>query len=317
MGIAIVRFRKPDDGLISYGRLEGGVVKPIPGPAESLGNFIREKTWKQNPANFQYPLGGLELLAPITAPCQIVCQGKNYLDHVLETGVKPEDKEYNILFTKADSSLAPPVGQVTRPEGVKLLDYEVELGLVIGAEITGPVHVDAGNLHEYVAGVVMANDLSARDVQVPQRQWFKGKSFRGFCPVGPILHLLDAEEVPLLNDMELSLSVNGESRQRANTSQMMHKPAETLMEVSRIFDLRPGDILLTGTPGGVAMKVKPKSWFEEVMGATQGDKERFARFVEDQATSSRYLKSGDQIESTIRSSNGVIDLGRQRLTIQN
>lgn len=317
MGIAIVRFKKPDDGLVSFGRLEGGMVKPIPGPAESLSSFIRERTWKQNPANFQYPLGGLELFSPVTAPCQIVCQGKNYLDHVVETGVKPEDKDFNILFSKADSSLAPPVGRVIRPEGVKLLDYELELGLVIGAEITGPIQVGEHNLHEYVAGVVMANDLSARDVQVPQRQWFKGKSFRGFCPVGPILHLLDPEEVPLLKNMELHLSVNGESRQRANTSQMLHHPAETLTEVSRIFDLRPGDILLTGTPGGVAMRVKQKSWFEEVMGATQGDKERFARFVEDQAASSRYLKAGDQIESTIRSANGVIDLGRQRLAIQN
>lgn len=317
MGIAIVRFKKPDDGLVSFGRLEGGVVRPIPGPAGSLGAFIREKTWKQNPANFQYPLEGLELYSPVTAPCQILCQGKNYLDHVVETGVKPEDKDYNILFTKADSSLASPIGQAVRPEGVKLLDYEVELALVIGAEITGPVHVDERNLHEYVAGVVMANDLSARDIQVPQRQWFKGKSFRGFCPVGPILHLLDPEEIPLLGDMELSLSVNGNIRQKANTRQMLHKPAETLMEMSRIFDLRPGDILLTGTPGGVAMRVKQKSWFEEVMGATQSDKERFSRFVEDQAGSDRYLKSGDQIESTIRTANGVIDLGRQRLTIQN
>jgi 2-keto-4-pentenoate hydratase/2-oxohepta-3-ene-1,7-dioic acid hydratase in catechol pathway len=316
MGIAIVRFKKPDDGLISFGRLEGGMVKPIPGPADSLSSFIRHKTWRQNPANFQYPFSSLELYSPVTPPCQIVCQGKNYLDHVLETGVKPEDKDYNILFTKADSSLAPPVGQVARPEGVRLLDYEVELALVIGTEITGPIHVDERNLHEYVAGVVMANDLSARDVQVPQRQWFKGKSFRGFCPVGPILHLLDAEEVPLMDDMELTLSVNGEIRQKANTRQMMHKPAETLTEVSRIFDLRPGDILLTGTPGGVAMRAKQKSWFEEVMGAAQGDKERFARFVEDQAASARYLKGGDIIESTIRSSNGVIDLGRQKLAIQ-
>lgn len=86
MGIAIVRFKKPDDGLVSFGRLEGGVVKPIPGPAESLSSFIREKTWKQNPANFQYPFGSLELFSPVTAPCQVICQGKNYLDHVLENG---------------------------------------------------------------------------------------------------------------------------------------------------------------------------------------------------------------------------------------
>lgn len=316
MGIAIVRFKKPD-GQISFGRLEGGEIRPIPGPADNLGLFLRERTWKQNPANFRFPFREMEILSPVTTPCQIICQGKNYLDHVVETGVKPEDKDYNILFTKADSSINNPVAQVVRPEGVKLLDYEIEMGLVIGTEINGPVHVDSQNLSNYVAGVVMANDLSARDVQVPQRQWFKGKSFRGFCPVGPILYLLDPEEVPLLDDMELTLTVNGERRQGSNTKLMMHKPAETLMEISRIFDLRPGDLLLTGTPGGVAMKVKPKSWFEEIMGATIGDKERFDRFVEDQAASARYLKGGDEIESTIRSGNGVIDLGQQRLTIQN
>lgn len=316
MGIAIVRFSKPD-GQTSFGRLEGGVIRPIPGPADSLGAFIREKTWKQNPANFRFPVEETALLSPATAPCQIICQGKNYLDHVIETGVKPEDKDHNILFTKADSSLAPPSGPLVRPEGVRLLDYEIELALVIGREIKGPVAATESNLHEFVAGIVMANDISARDVQVPQRQWFKGKSFRGFCPVGPVLHLLDPDELPLLADMELELKVNGEVRQKANTKQLLHKPAETINEISRIFDLRPGDLLLTGTPGGVAMRVKPKSWFEEVMGASQGDKERFSRFVEDQAASGRYLKMGDVVEGSLRSANGVIDLGRQKLVVQN
>lgn len=313
MGIAIVRFEN-SDGQASFGRLEGKTIRPIPGPADSLAHFIRERTWEQNPAHFFVDLEEVKLLSPVTAPCQVICQGKNYRDHMLETGMKAKD--HNILFAKADSALAPPRGEIRRPPGVRLLDYEIELGLVIGAGIDKATEVTEQNLHEFVAGIVMANDLSARDVQVPQRQWFKGKSFRGFCPVGPVLHLLDPEEFPLLHNLELRLSVNGEERQRANTKQMIYKPADTLAEVSRIFDLRPGDLLLTGTPGGVAMRVKPKSWWQEVLTVNQSDAEKFTLFVEGQELSPRYLQNGDTVESSIRSPNGAIDLGRQNLVVQ-
>ncbi len=254
-------------------------------------------------------------LSPVTAPCQIICQGKNYLDHLLETGVQPKDKDYNILFTKADSSLAPPVGELAIPRGVRLLDYEIEMGLVIGKSITAESEITEHTLASYVAGVVMGNDFSARDIQVPQRQWFKGKSFRGFCPVGPYLYLLEPGEFEKILNLELELKVNGEVRQKANTKQLLHRPLETLREIQTIFDLRVGDLLLTGTPGGVAMKVKPKTWFEEVMNSTQGDKERFQKFVDDQAASGRYLQRGDRLEATIYSSCGQIHLGQQDIRI--
>lgn len=262
------------------------------------------------------PLGGLELLSPVTAPCQIICQGKNYLDHLIETGVKPKNKDYNLLFTKSDSSLAPAVGTLWRPEGVRLLDYELELGLVIRKAITGPLDINDYNLHEYVAGLVMANDISARDVQIPERQWFRGKSFRGFCPVGPFFYLMAKEDFARLYDFQLTLSVGGAVRQKASTSQLMHRPPETLSLISRSFDLRPGDLLLTGTPGGVSMRVKPKSFWQELLDLRKTDKEKFARFVEEQAESGRYLKDWDRIEARIRTPGGEIDLGEQRLVVQ-
>lgn len=284
---------------------------------QSLADFLqsdfrKKLSEKKESVNFS----DFEVLSPVTAPCQIICQGKNYLDHLLETGVQPKNKEFNLLFTKADSTLASAEGEVQRPTGVRLLDYELELGIVIGKKIDSPVDVNENNLYEYVAGIVMANDISARDVQVPERQWFKGKSFRGFCPVGPVLVLLDKEDFPKLLNLQLELKVNGERRQKANTKQLMHRPADTLREISKIFDLRVGDLLLTGTPGGVAMRVKAKTRWEEFLGIFKSEKEKFADFIEEQAASPRFLKTGDKIESTIRSEDGLIDLGKQELVVR-
>ncbi|HEY8278722.1 MAG TPA: fumarylacetoacetate hydrolase family protein [Bdellovibrionota bacterium] len=253
----------------------------------------------------------LKILSPVTAPCQIVCQGKNYLDHLLETGFRPENKEHNLLFSKADSSLTSAIGTVKRPEGVKLLDYEIELGLVIGKEIKGPVNVDDKGVGQYVAGLVIGNDVSARDVQIPERQWFRGKSFRNFCPVGPVFYFMEPSDWAQLYSLNLELKVNGQIRQKASTGQLMHRPPETISLISRVFDLRVGDLILTGTPGGVSMKVPPKKKWEEIADLFLSDKAKFAGFVQAQEASGRYLKNGDKVEASIVSADGKIDLGKQ------
>jgi 2,4-didehydro-3-deoxy-L-rhamnonate hydrolase len=318
MGVRLVRFRDAKGG-IRWGRLEGADIQTLPGDFPTLASLLKGMTREEatRAAEGQrLPLASVELLAPATAPCQIICQGKNYLDHLLETGVKPKDKDFNLLFTKADSALAPASGTLKRPQGVRLLDYELELALVIGREIQGPVEVTDTNLHEFVAGIVMANDVSARDVQVPERQWFRGKSFRGFCPLGPFFLWMAPEDFSVLYELELELTVNGKTRQKARTAQLMHRPPETLALISRGIDLRPGDLVLTGTPGGVSMKVPPKSRWEEFLGLFKSEKEKFAIFVEEQAASGRYLGDGDKIVSTIRSADGRLDLGRQELLVR-
>jgi 2,4-diketo-3-deoxy-L-fuconate hydrolase len=254
-------------------------------------------------------------LSPLDPPCQIICQGKNYLDHLLETGTKPANKDYNLLFTKAASSLASPRGELRRPKGVKLLDYEIELGLVLKREINGPQNISASDVATYVGALIMANDVSARDVQVPQRQWFKGKSFRGFCPVGPVLYLLGDDDKNIFSDLLLQLKVNGQVRQQASTKQMMYEPADTLSEISTIFDLTVGDLILTGTPGGVAMNIKPGNTWQRLREKFLSDKEKMDLFLASQMQSSRYLNNGDTIESSIRSSDGSVDLGTQRLLV--
>ncbi len=313
MGISIVCFEQKNK--THWGIWQKGNIAILPSAATGLKDFLERKGWQEQPIE-NVDSKDVLLLSPVTAPCQIICQGKNYLDHILETGVNPKNKDFNLLFTKAASALAPPIGEVQRPQGVKLLDYELELGLVIGRALTKPTEIKDDNLSDFVAGLVMANDISARDVQIPERQWFKGKSFRGFCPVGPILYLLEPKDFSHLFNLELQLTVNGEKRQQANTKQLLHRPAETLAEISKIFDLRPGDLVLTGTPGGVAMKVKPKSWWQEMLDINKSDKEKFAAFVEEQARSPRYLRDGDQIESSIRSPDGEIDLGVQRVRVR-
>lgn len=240
MGWAIVRFRG-EKGLVSWGCRSGAGVHPLRTSADSLKALLTEGV----PALAHVALGlpavsVSEILSPVTAPCQIVCQGKNYLDHLIETGVKPQNKDFNLLFAKADSSLAPPSGVLRRPPGVRLLDYEVELGLVVGKDLTEPTKVGEGDLGDWIAGLVLANDVSARDVQVPERQWFRGKSFRGFCPVGPVFWFMEASDWGSLYSLELSLAVNGAVRQKASLGQMMHRPAETLSLISSVFDLRSG-----------------------------------------------------------------------------
>lgn len=308
MGLSLVRFAY-NGAPARWGLLEKEGIRPLTGRFAALKDVLQSGQWETESG--LVPASAVEFLSPVTAPCQIVCQGKNYLDHVIETGVKPQNKDFNLLFGKADSSLHPPNSPVVRPAHVKLLDYELELGLVMKRDITSASQITEANLPDYVAGFVIANDVSARDVQVPQRQWLKGKSFRTFCPVGPVLYLPTREEFAQLLNLDLHLTVNGETRQKANTKQLMHRPAETLTEISTIFDLRVGDLLLTGTPGGVAMKVKTASWLDEFRGTFHSEKEKFAAFVETQAQSPRYLKPGDRVEGTIRSADGKIDLGRQ------
>jgi len=125
---------------------------------------------------------------------------------------------------------------------------------------------------------------------------------------------LDDSDMDRLADLELTLKVNGEIRQKANTSQLLFKPAETLSEISEVMDLYTGDLLLTGTPGGVALRI-PSGFIQNLAAMFLSEQTRMKLFVENQLKSPRYLKNGDIIESTIRSSDGQINLGMQMLKV--
>jgi 2,4-diketo-3-deoxy-L-fuconate hydrolase len=182
------------------------------------------------------------------------CVGLNYAKHAAETGAKNPTQP--ILFSKAASALCGPFDTVLRPRDSEKLDYEVELGVVIGRRAEYVSEADALN---YVAGYCVINDVSERAFQIEMLgQWVKGKSAPTFGPTGP--WLVTADEVADPQALGCWLKVNGETRQNSNTSDMIFGVAEIVSYMSRFMALMPGDLIATGTPEGVAMGMTPQKW---------------------------------------------------------
>ncbi len=310
MTIHVVRFQQRD--RIHWGVLRERRITLIPGDFATTGDLIRGTATREL-APLEGDTVGLEdvaILSPVTPSQQFVCQGANYRQHMIESGMDPDAKTFNMIFTKAPSCIVSADSDVIRPRSVRFLDYEIELGLVLRRAIRGPVDVTDGNLHEFVAGAVIVNDYSARDVQIPQMQFYKGKSFRTFGPVGPYLALLDTSDIGLLRELRLTLTVNGEVRQDDTTSNLVYGPAETLTELSRVQDFEAGDLLSTGTPAGCALAVPSPA--KQRLAALLPEKTKWNVFMSMQAKRTRYLKPGDVVEARIRTADGRIDLGVQR-----
>jgi 2-keto-4-pentenoate hydratase/2-oxohepta-3-ene-1,7-dioic acid hydratase (catechol pathway) len=188
---------------------------------------------------------------PVAGIRQFVAIGLNYRRHAEESGLPIPTEP--VVFTKALTSIAGPNDDVRLPDGSEATDWEIELGLVIG---TKAHKVSKENALRHVAGYVLANDISERDWQIKRNgQWGKGKSFDGFGPVGP--WLVTADELADPQNVPLELKVNGEVRQRSNTSDMIFSVAEIVSYVSQFMTLLPGDLLITGTPEGVGLGMKP------------------------------------------------------------
>ena len=315
MATHLVRYRQGND--IRWGVTLAGGIAPLSGHYPTTADLIApgEPTGAPRRAAFATVRpAAVELLSPVTAPCRLMCQGANYRQHMIESGMDPDAKVFNMFFEKSDCSVSPPHGSVTRPAHVSLLDYEIELALVFRKAITGPVTVNATNMHEYVFGVTIANDVSARDVQIPQMQFFKGKSYRGFCPLGPYLSVLEREEFAYLDEITLTLAVNGEVRQHDETRNLVFKPAETITELSTFSDIAAGDVLLTGTPSGCALRVPPPL-LRKFMQLVLPEQKFWATFKKMQGRRAQYLKPGDVMTATIASADRVIDLGEQRVRV--
>jgi len=250
----------------------------------------------------------VQVLSPVTSS-RVLCQGANYRQHMIDSGVNPDDKKYNMFFTKSSASVCPGSSDIVRPSHVELLDYEVELGLVMGKQVNSTLEVNQDNLHQLVAGVVITNDVSARDIQFSQSQFYKSKSYRTFCPVGPVLCLLQQEDMHYLDKLQLELKVNGETRQQDSSANLVFKPSETLSELSQVEDLDIGDLVLTGTPNGCALQISP-SFIKQVYSMPEDTKWEF--FKTEQKKNGRYLEPGDELTLTIKSDDGKLDLGVQQ-----
>jgi 2-keto-4-pentenoate hydratase/2-oxohepta-3-ene-1,7-dioic acid hydratase in catechol pathway len=256
----------------------------------------------------------LELVAPVTAPCRVVAQMTNYASHVKDSGLDPESIPLT-FFRKTSGSISGPYDDIIRPDHVRCLDYEVEIGLVIGRTLPVGTDVTADNWGSFVAGLVVTNDVSARDVQLPKTQFFESKSYPSFTPVGPALVLLDTDELKRFGDLRLRLWVNGELRQDALVhGDMVYPPIAALQGLSRFQRLDPGDLLLTGTPVGTALSAPSK--LVEIIAALLPPATKWKLFFKKQAQNPKYLQDGDIVELAIATDDGALDLGRQRTEVQ-
>ncbi|MDQ6606198.1 MAG: fumarylacetoacetate hydrolase family protein [Actinomycetota bacterium] len=192
-----------------------------------------------------WPLSEVKLLAPIPAPGTIYGIGLNYAAHVAETGATPPEEP--IVFVKVAGSVAPPGGPVRCPEVVRRLDYEGELAIVIGA---------GGS----IGGYCVADDVTARDLQGREPQWTRAKGPDTFCPFGP--WVTTADEVPDAGDLRLRTWVNTELRQDSSTSDLIFGCEHLVEFIAQTCTLRPGDLILTGTPSGVGQALDPPRFLQ-------------------------------------------------------
>ncbi|WP_101845196.1 fumarylacetoacetate hydrolase family protein [Halobacillus sp. Marseille-P3879] len=198
----------------------------------------------------------VKLEAPVGKPNKIICVGHNYREHILE--MKRELPENPVLFAKFNNTISGPEDPIVKKDISDQYDFEAEFAFVIGKQAKNVKEEDA---LDYVAGYTVANDVSVRDLQKRTLQWLQGKSVDGTLPLGP--WLVTKDEVPDPHNLDIELKVNGETKQKSNTSSLVFNVNRLVDFVSHLITLEPGDILLTGTPGGVGVARDPQEFLQE------------------------------------------------------
>ena len=192
----------------------------------------------------------------VTNPGKFIAIGLNYSDHAAETGAEPPTEP--IVFMKATSCISGPNDNIELVSGSKKLDWEVELGIVIGKEAK---HIKENQSQNYILGYCLVNDLSEREWQIEKMgQWVKGKSHDTYGPIGP--YLVTKDEISDVNNLNMSLDLNGIRMQTGNTNTMIFNVDKIVSYVSKFMSLQPGDIITTGTPPGVGMGMKPQQFLK-------------------------------------------------------
>jgi 2-keto-4-pentenoate hydratase/2-oxohepta-3-ene-1,7-dioic acid hydratase in catechol pathway len=243
-----VKFER--EGRQRYGFLEGDTIRTtdhqwadvLAGKAASpTGAVARDE---------------VRLLNPVEQPGKIVCVGLNYMDHIREAKATPPKQP--LLFAKFASSLNDPGGDITwSPTLTREVDFEAELAVVLGKPCR---HIDEEGALTYVAGYTAANDVSARDIQMGDGQWVRGKSLDTFCPLGPAF--VTADEIPDPQALAIRTLVNETVMQDSSTGQMIFSVAQLIAFCSQAFTWQPGDVLLTGTPHGTILGRDPKAYLK-------------------------------------------------------
>ncbi len=225
-----IRFEATEG--IEWGRFEEGRIHKISNnPADGF-----------EPTGRYYEPSAVKLLAPVE-PSKIVCVGLNYKEHIKESQSANEVPEEPVIFLKPPSSLVGPGAKINYPEMSRRVDYEAELGVIIGRECKAVAAIEA---EDYIFGFTCVNDVTARDLQKKDGQWTRGKGFDTFCPVGPwVVDKLKYE------DLQIESYLNGDLRQSARTSELIFPIPQLIGFISGVMTLYPGDLISTGTPSGI------------------------------------------------------------------
>lgn len=235
----------------------------LPLPAGDLSELLDRSDWKAvlaeavngHCAPDVIPAVEATLLNPVPDPRKVICCGLNYSDHILEMG--RELPAYPTLFAKFADTLTDPDAEISSEHSEKI-DWEAELAVVVGAELRNATEEEAATA---IAGYTVANDVSMRDWQNRTLQWFQGKAFDRSTPLGPVM--VTPDEVDPEAGLEVICTLNGEEVQRGNTKTLVFSAAKLLSYISTFTVLRPGDIVLTGTPGGVGMGMTPQRFLKD------------------------------------------------------
>ena len=269
-----VRYGEP--GQERPGMLDAeGRLRDLSGVVPDLAGAVLGKLPNIDPNGLPLVEGAPRLGPPVGQVGKFICIGLNYSDHAAELGATPPD--HPVVFMKATSAICGPNDTILMPRGSEKTDWEVELAIVIGKPAK---YVSEADAMDHVAGFCIANDVSERSFQMDlSGQWTKGKSADTFGPIGP--WLVTPDEMGDLNDLDLSLEVNGERMQTGSSRYMIFSIPLIVSHLSHVMSLHPGDVIATGTPPGVGMGMTPP----------------------------RFLSEGDEVVAKISG------LGEQRLTV--
>jgi len=246
----------PRVGVLRAGRV-AALAGASPGAAADVGELLAHGSLSdaRPAAEDGLAVEDVRLLPPVLRPPKIICIGLNYRSHAEEQGAEPP--AVPTFFAKFANALSAPGAEVPLPARSAKVDYEAEVAFVIGGRCRD---VAEGEALRHVAGYMLLNDLSARDLQFETPQWMPGKVFDGAAPCGPAL--VTPDEAGQHDAIKIELSVNGELRQSASTADLIHSVPALVSHLSGLMTLEPGDIVSTGTPAGVGSLRKPRAWLE-------------------------------------------------------
>jgi len=237
---------------IGSGKPEAGVLngEKVTGFGTDMLSII-EKGGELIPTGTSYDLAEVKLLAPVPRPPKMICIGLNYLDHAKETGQQVPDVP--TVFNKFTNVVIGPGASIVLPNASKAPDYEAEMAIVIGP---GGRNIPAGRAMDHVFGYTIVNDVSARDIQNATSQWLLGKTCDTFAPMGP--WIVTADEIADPHALDIWLEIGGVRLQNSNTRELIFKIPRLIEYISSVVTLEAGDVIATGTPGGIGFKRNPQ-----------------------------------------------------------